>query len=372
MSKIIFKTIQECEDFVRGCTVFGTGGGGDPQRGVKWLSDTLERDGEVFLIEVEDIPDDAWTACMFGMGSIAPKNEETFREIERMGLKEADTDMSLSIQAFMDYTGIKLAGVIPMELGGSNSVAPVAFGPKVGVPCIDGDYAGRAVPEIAQTIPFMTGKTFVPYSGVDIWGDVCIVKEAAGSGMVERIGKMLSVAAYGGCMMTGILLKGKEMKKMILPGTLSKSYRVGKKIREARESGKDPVQAIIDFTNGWLLFQGEIEKKEWEDRGGYMYGTNYLNGIGSFKGHKMAVWFKNENHIVWRDEEPFVTSPDFVQMVDLQTGEPMTNTVIKPGDRVAVLGMKCADIYRTKKGLELLGPKHFGFQMDYIPIEECF
>ncbi len=33
--------------------------------------------------------------------------------------------------------------------------------------------------------------------------------------------------------------------------------------------------------------------------------------------------------------------------------------------------MKILDMaFRTPKGLELLGPRHFGFDLDYIPIEE--
>jgi DUF917 family protein len=38
---------------------------------------------------------------------------------------------------------------------------------------------------------------------------------------------------------------------------------------------------------------------------------------------------------------------------------------------VAVIGVKTFDdVWRTAKGLELLGPRHFGFDIDYVPIEE--
>lgn len=370
MTKTVLKTIQECEDFVRGCTVMGTGGGGNPKEGVRMLSKALEQGIEIGWIDTTDVPDDAWTACLFGMGSIAPQTEETKKEIERTGLKLQELDMSLSIQALMDYTGVKIDIMVPIELGGYNSANPIVYGAKLGLPTVDGDYAGRAIPEIEQTTPILAGKKLTPLSSMDKWGNVCFIKEAANAGMAERIGKMLSVAGFGGCLMTGFLMTGKDMKEVIIPGTLSMSLELGKIIREARESGKDPVQAVIDFMSGWLLFQGEIEKKEWEDRKGYMFGTTYLKGTGQFEGHKMSVWYENENHIVWKDDKPFVTSPDIVALVDLKTGEPKTNTDLMVGDHMAVIGMKGLESFRTPEGLKILGPRHFGFDIDYVPIEK--
>ena len=54
-------------------------------------------------------------------------------------------------------------------------------------------------------------------------------------------------------------------------------------------------------------------------------------GKGEFKGHSFKVWFKNENHVSWLDEEPFVTSPDLVVIVDRKSGEGITNTLLEAG-----------------------------------------
>lgn len=81
------------------------------------------------------------------------------------------------------------------------------------------------------------------------------------------------------------------------------------------------------------------------------------------------VWFKNENHITWLDDRIHVTSPDLICVVRREDGEPVTNTVLAPGTPVAILGAK-ADWYRTPQGLRALGPRHFGFDVEYRPIEE--
>jgi DUF917 family protein len=370
MAKTVLKTTQECEDFVRGCTVMGTGGGGAPERGMRLLSEALERGSELAWIDVEDVSDAGWTACTFGMGSIAPQTEGARKEIERLGLEPAEISLGRSIEELMQFAGVQLEAIVPVELGGSNSAGPLVYGAQLGLPCVNGDYAGRAIPEIEQTTPVLANKALAPLSSVDRWGNVCFIKEGASPGMIERLGKMLSVAAFGGCLMTGFLMPGREMSQVIVPGTLSRCFELGKTIREARERGKDPVEAIVSFTNGWLLFQGEVTEKEWEDRGGYMYGTTHLSGLGEFEGHRMSVWFKNENHIVWKDDEPFVTSPDIVALVGIDTGEAKTNTAISAGDRMAVIGMKGLDSFRTPEGLKALGPAHFGFDIDYTPIEK--
>ena len=43
---------------------------------------------------------------------------------------------------------------------------------------------------------------------------------------------------------------------------------------------------------------------------------------------------------------------------------------VSVGDRVAVVGRKAHKLYRTARGVELLGPRHFGFDLDYVPIED--
>jgi len=39
--------------------------------------------------------------------------------------------------------------------------------------------------------------------------------------------------------------------------------------------------------------------------------------------------------------------------------------------KVYVIGFKAHNIFRTEKGLEILGPKHFGFNIEYASIENA-
>jgi len=363
---------QDCEDLVRGCTFYGTGGGGNPKLGLERLYEALDKGTEVGWVDLADVPDEAWTCTAFMMGSIAPISPETKREMERFGLpgETFATSVGDAIKELGEYAGVEISALVPVELGGLNTVEPLIFGAKLGIPVVDGDYAGRAVPEEAQCTPYIYGKDSFPQASVDQWGNVIIIKKAYNPFMLERIGKYISVAAFVGCSLAGTLLEGSEMKEVVVEGTISKSLGLGRAIREAREQGGNPVKAAVEYTKGWLLFEGEVTEKEWEDRDGYMFGTTHIKGCGEFEEQKMDVWFENENMVSWLDGEPFVCSPDLIVVVDRATGEGFTNTDLDAGHQVAVLGIKGLEIYRSERGLAAAGPRYFGFDIDYVPIEE--
>jgi len=365
------KTHQDSEDFIRGCLFMGTGGGGGPEWGRSMLNAALEDGLKLEWVDVSEISDDAWTCTPYGMGSIAPSSPETEAQIRRFGLVDryGYWAMEMAVRELAAYAGVEMGAIVPSELGAGNTPAPLVTGARLGIPVVDGDYAGRAIPEEMQGTPYLYGKNSWPFASVDKWGNIVIVKETCNPYMLERIGKMLAVAAFGKCTIAATLLNGREMKKIIVPGTLTRCLELGRAIRQAREAGRDPVEAAVTFTNGWLLFEGEVTGKDWEDKEGYMFGTSHIRGTGDYAGHTFDVWFKNENHVSWLDGKPFVCSPDLVVIADRRTGEGITNTDLDAGMEVAVVGIKGLEAFRCERGLAAAGPRYFGFDIDYVPIE---
>jgi DUF917 family protein len=323
-------------------------------------------------VDVEDIPDDVWTVTPYGMGSIAPVKQETLDEIERSGLEDryGDRSMEEAVKELGNYLGKPIGCLVAAELGAGNTPAPLVTGARLGIPVVDGDYAGRAIPDEMQGTPYLYGKHSWPFASVDKWGNIAIVKYTTNPHMLERIGKMLAVAAYGSTTMAATPLPGHEMKDILVPGTLTRCLALGRGMRQAREAGRDPIDAALEATGGWRLFEGTVTGKDWEDRGGYMFGTTHLQGTGDYEGQTLDVWFKNENHVSWLNDEPWVCSPDLVTLA-YRDGEGTTNTLIKKGDRIVAVGIKGLEAFRTEFGLnEASGPRYFGFDIDYTPIEE--
>ena len=63
-------------------------------------------------------------------------------------------------------------------------------------------------------------------------------------------------------------------------------------------------------------------------------------------------------------------APDLIIILDAETLTPITTEMIKYGKRVKVVATPANDKWRTKAGIEVAGPRYFGFDYDYVPVEE--
>ncbi len=168
-------------------------------------------------------------------------------------------------------------------------------------------------------------------------------------------------------------VSGDNIKRGSVAGSISKSIAIGKAIREATEQGQDPVEAAIQASRGYLLFQGRISAFLFEEKEAFIWGDARIEGTGKFQDHTFRVWYKNENHISWLDGNPYVTSPDLICIVDTHTGQGLSNFWLKDfewGREVTVIGIPCAEAWRTPRGLKIFNPWRFGFYVDYVPIEQ--
>ena len=376
MSTKTLRTEQDCLDFLTGLKLLGTGGGGSTSAGMEMLSTALAEGLTPSWVDAADLPDDVFTCTTFGSGSISEETPDSLEKIELLGQKLGLKNkygyraVEAAVRELSQYAGVKIGALVPVELGAANTPAPLVTGARMGIPVVDGDYSGRAVPEDMQTTYFLKGIKTYPAAIVDWWGDVVILKEAVNTEMGERMGKMLSVASHGVVYIAAILLSAQQTRDTIIPGTLTLSFNLGRAIRLARESGKDPITEAARMLDGWRLFTGEVTRKDWENKDGVMIGKTYIQGSVDFDGHTLEVWFLNENHVSWLDGKPYVVSPDLIILANPATGEGYTNTEIKAGDPVAVLGSKVYPAFRSKHALKYFGPRYWGFDLDYKPIEE--
>lgn len=364
--------LQDAEDLILGCLFLGTGGGGNAERGLRVAKAALEEGLSLRWVDVDEIPDDALTVQPYGMGSVAPVTQETLDEIQHAGLQEVFplTSLTEAVKELGGYLGRPIGCIVPAEPGAANLPEPLVVGARLGIPVVDGDYAGRCIPEEMQTTPFLFGYHSYPFSAVDRWGNITICKYTQNPLMLERIGKFLAVAAFGNTSMASTALPGKEMKKILVRGTVTASLEIGRAIRRARQEARDPVDAALKVVGGWRLFEGVVVQKDWEDRDGYMFGTVEIDGDGGYTGHQLKVWFKNENHVSWLDGKPFVCSPDLLTLA-YEDGSGTSNTSIAEGEKVVAVGIKGVEAFRSPYGLERAsGPRYFGFDIDYVPVEE--
>lgn len=368
-SKKSITNLEEAKIFIEGCTMLGVGGGGNPIEGLKVFSEALEKKGEINWVDVEEIDDDAVAVCTFLMGSTAPLTDEKIRHMTELGLteKKYPRNMMDAVIEWEAYTNMKADIIVPLEVGGSNLPLPMAIGRMLDKTIVDGDYAGRAIPEIFQISLMAENVNFCPAVSFDKYGNVCIMKDAISITLAERIGKYLSEVAFGSTALAGFPISGKQLKRLLVRGSVSKAYEVGKLLTKAR-SKEGNLADLLKTVGMKCIFRGEVVKKEWRDEEGYYMGYHTLSGTQDFAGKELKMYFKNETHIAWIDGVYFASSPDLICTVEPNIMKPLRNDDIKVGNEIEVYVAGCDPVLKTEKVIKYLEPRYFGFDIDYKEI----
>ena len=101
---------------------------------------------------------------------------------------------------------------------------------------------------------------------------------------------------------------------------------------------------------------------------GWARGSVIIEGMDSFIGSEMKIDFQNENLVAYLDGDPVCMVPDLICIVETDRGEPITTELLRYGFRVTVLGFLSPYLWTGEKGLAVVGPRAFGYDLDYFPL----
>ena len=352
--------IPEIEDIALGAALLGAGGGGDPYIGKLVAVGAVQEHGPVTLIEPEEVPDAAL------VGPIAMMGAPTVWAEKAVGRDEYQT----LYDTVSTFYGKPIYAFMPIEAGGVNSLLPIAAAAKLGLPLVDCDGMGRAFPELQMVTFTIGGGSATPMALVDEKGNSAIFRTITNK-WTEDLARAVTMACGGSVSVSLFAMDGAFMKKYGVHGIVTRSERLGSAIRRVKESADvTPEEKFLEITEGFKLFKGKIGDVLREVRGGFNFGKVVLEGIGEYKGKTAYVEFQNENLTAAVEGEILATTPDLICLVDTETFIPIPTDALKYGKRAMVVGLKCFPLWRTEAGLELVGPRYFGVDTDYIPLEE--
>ena len=368
---------QEIEDFLGGAEILGTGGGGGRAWANMMLQFMREKGKEIKIVDPREVPEDALIVGSAGVGGGVEKEvrEKILKKFGKMpGMEDFMKTIYLAEKMMVGYTGEEISALLAFELGCGNTILPAVIAALGDKPVVDGDCNGRAVPEVELCTLNVVGIPFTPIAIVTPWMESMMVKKVVDYSRAEDICRSMAVVSGGSCLIMSTPIRGKVLPDSIVLNTITKSINLGEAIREARDKGKDPVEAAVKSLGAYLLFKGEVTHFSREERGGFMWGEHRYEGADEFKGKKFRIWYKNENIISFLDEKPYVNGPDLLCAMDSKTGKGLSNWGgdFTEGREVSVIGVKADRLWRTPRGLEIFNPRHFGFDIDYKPIEEFF
>lgn len=355
--------IQEIEDIALGAALLGAGGGGDPYIGKLTAIQAIKEHGPVKLIDPEEVPDGAFIMPAASMG--AP----TILTEKGVGANE----FAKLFDMVSRYYGKPVYATMPMEAGGVNSMVPIAAAARLGIPMVDADGMGRAFPELQMVTFSIGGASASPMAFIDEKGNSGILDTVTNK-WTEDIARAATMTCGGTLTIALFCMDAETCRSFGVKGIVTRSEELGRAIRHAKdrasEAGLTPEQYFLQFAGGHKLFKGKISDVLRETRGAFNFGKVVLEGIGEDKGSQAYVEFQNENLSCVVSGEYLATTPDLICLVDTETFMPVPTDALKYGKRVLAVGLECFDMWRTPAGLELVGPRYFGLDTDYIPVEK--
>lgn len=374
-------TKQDMLDLLAGAGILGCGGGGSAQSGRK-LIDAIYDSGKQFtLMDPQEIPDDKHFCIIAQVGGgvgkeIAEKLKPYLAASSRQNHVEVLTStVQKAVSELEALMGVQFFTYVPSEIGPGNTILPMYFAALHGKPAIDADACGRAKPEMSLSTTNIAGISVSPMAMANAIGDVMIVKRAADDYRGEDIARYMSVVSGGMISVARAPSSAASYKRGIVPNSISRCIRLGSVVRESKEKEQDPVEAILESDPDCVrLFHGKAKSWTRKEEGGFMWGDVKVQGAGDFRGRRMRIWYKNEYLITWVNDKIYATCPDSITIVSSSTGEGLTgwtpNLKKQFGMDVDVLGFKAHDLWRTERGIDLFGPKHFGYNIKYVPVEK--
>ncbi|KAJ8119042.1 hypothetical protein OPT61_g108 [Boeremia exigua] len=366
-----------------GCYILGTGGGGSPYSTMLRVRGILQAGGTVRVVSPDDLKDED----LIGSGGSAGSPTVGIEKLSADEIMDAQTSL------YELFKGGRATHVIPIEIGGSNGLQGLVLGAStnMNVPCVDGDWMGRAYPTKWQTTPVVFGEreiVFAPVCVADGNGNTLYMPTAQSDLKVEQVIRS-ALSQMGSAVGTADApVTGEETKRWAVEHTISLSWRIGREVARARKENRiDSVaESIIDAVGGpetgRVLFKGKIvgvERKLWN---GHVYGEVIIEGTDLQFSGKIKIPFKNENIAAIRmhdgqesktgeerNEDVLAIVPDLISVIDTQNGEAIGTPEYRYGLLVMVIGITASERWTSPKGIEIGGPNAFGLNhLEYKPL----
>jgi hypothetical protein len=340
----------------RGCAVLGAGGGGDPYIGMMQALQATEDFGLVTLVDLDELPDEGLIMPCGMIGAPTVSIEKILNGDEGGRLREH--------LEFM--TGRRVAALMAAEIGGSNGLVPISWAARMGLPVVDADGMGRAFPEVPQVAMHLAGISPSPAVMTEERGNLIVFRTISGH-WIERLERAAAVEFGGNAASTEYTLTVAQARGGTVQNSVSLAIRIGEVLAAAQS---DPVTALIAEIGAFRLATGKIIDVERRTTKGFVRGAVIVEGMGADAGKLIRLELQNENLVALERGRVLASVPDLITVLDSETADAIPTERVRYGQRVTVIAFACDPVWRTEKGIAVAGPRAFGYEFDYQPVEE--
>ena len=348
-------TEQDLDALHIGTWVLGTGGGGDPYHNYINMKLLYEQGYRAHLLDPAFLDDDDMVAVASNMG--APVVFQERLPDPKLAIK--------SVDLMEEYLGQSFDAIMSVEVGGGNAIHGFIVAMMKGLPIVDADTMGRAYPNVRMTSFAVEELKMYPCALSDARDNDVIITKSESWKWSELVGRAVSSSVGAFVTSCKAPRTGKEVKDHGLKYTMTKAIKIGNAVIDANKNNRDPIDAILQESDGKVVFQGKVSDVERRVEGGFLFGNTTLKGTGEYTGSELTVHFQNEFCVGFLDGEPYITTPDLICLLDTASGSGVGTDTVRYGQRLSVVAMPPDPIFATPKGVATVGPRAFGFDLDY-------
>ena len=346
---------EELDALATGAWILGAGGGGNPYQALLGIRQLYGMGHRAILLDPTGLDDEDLVAVVSNMGAPLVGQERL-------------TDPALAVKPVRmmeEYMGRHFRAVMSLEIGGGNAIQPLLVAALMDIPVVDADTMGRAYPEAQMTSFAIADLPMFPLTLGDVRDNEVIVSRAASWKWMERISRKVCTEVGSIAATCKAPRTGQEVREFGILYSVTKAIHIGKAVHQARAEHGDPIRALLDVTGGKSLFEGKAVDVDRQTTEGFLRGTATFDGIGKYSSRQLSLDFQNEFAVASIDNLPEVTVPELICVMDSESGEAVGTETLRYGQRVVVVVLPAPPIQMTKKGLEHVGPRAFGYDLDF-------
>jgi DUF917 family protein len=262
-----------------------------------------------------------------------------------------------AVRALARWTGAEPEAVMAFEAAGLNGALAVAAAAELGLPLVDADLMGRALPRADQATRAVAGGALTPFAMTDPTGVTVLVDETDPV-VLERVVRAIIAQGGGwaGCAFAPAPASVACHDACL--GSLRRALRLGR-----AHAGAAPAR-IAEALGGRALGAGRaVEIARHASAGFGRAGITVLDDAGPV----LRLEAENEYLLALVDGVPVASCPDLVCVLDRRTAAPIAVDALRVGDDVTVLVLPGPRWWRaTPERLARVGPRAFGLDCDPV------
>lgn len=337
-----------------GAGVLGAGGGGEPDRVGTILARRLGA-GCHPVVALADLDPDATVVPIGIVGATQVLGEKL----------PAGVEFVETVAAIERWTSDRPDAVMGIEGGGLNGISGVLAAVELGLPYLDLDLMGRAMPRLDQFTWTAAGLPLTPCALAEPGGQVVVV-DRVGPVALERTVRSMVSTTGGWAALALRPCRARELRDACITGSLARARRLGRAAL-AMGTGAPPEDCAATM-GGRLLGSGRVtEVAHRPVPGGF--GRGSVTVIDNTDGAVLRIESENEYLMVLVDGSVTATCPDIIALLDRHQARPVGVESVRSGIEVSVLVLSAPDWWcRRPDRLARVGPRAFGLDVDPVLI----